>query len=310
MAPQPVQRQLGRFAQRIPQRDVERRHRHGGDAAAAERDGGLPQILPDRLDRAGILADDARDDHFVEAGDDGSDAGPEQEQIAHAGDATFCLDIDHQEVAGVAESVALEPRRLRPRHAQHGGADGCDGYVAHGRISLPFAAMLRKSTRGVNRIACGSSCAARTQRFYCTRRSAMNRGVPMPKTQIISPKLRQPSGHFSHATMVAARGRFVFISGMTARRADGTIAGIGDIEAQTRQVCENVKAAVEQAGGTMDDICRVDVYVRNMEHFDLIHKIRRDYFKAPAPASTMVEVCKMTSPDYLIEINAIAVIGE
>jgi enamine deaminase RidA (YjgF/YER057c/UK114 family) len=97
---------------------------------------------------------------------------------------------------------------------------------------------------------------------------------------------------------------------MTARRADGSIAGVGDIEAQTRQVCENVKAAVEQAGGTMDDICRVDVYVRNMEHFDLIHKVRREYFKAPAPASTMVEVTKMTSPEYLIEINAIAVIGE
>ena len=132
----------------------------------------------------------------------------------------------------------------------------------------------------------------------------------MPKTQIVSPKLRQPSGHFSQATTIAAQGRLVFISGMTARRADGTVAGIGDIEAQTRQVCENIKAAVEQAGGSLDDICRVDVYVRNMEHFDKIHKVRREYFNAPAPASTMVEVSKMTSPDYLIEINAIAVIGD
>jgi enamine deaminase RidA (YjgF/YER057c/UK114 family) len=131
----------------------------------------------------------------------------------------------------------------------------------------------------------------------------------MPKTQIISEKIRQPSGHFSQATMVEARGRLVFISGMTARRADGSVAGIGDIEAQTRQVCENVKSAVEQAGGTMDDICRVDVYVRNMEHFDRIHKVRREYFKPPAPASTMVEVCKMTSPEYLIEMSAIAVVG-
>ena len=131
----------------------------------------------------------------------------------------------------------------------------------------------------------------------------------MPKTQIVSPKLRQPSGHFSHATMIEARGRLVFISGMTARRADGTIAGIGDIEAQTRQVCENVKSAVEQAGGSLDDICRVDVFVRNIEHFDQIHKVRREYFKPPAPASTMVEVCKMTSPDYLIEMSAIAVVG-
>ena len=97
--------------------------------------------------------------------------------------------------------------------------------------------------------------------------------------------------------MIEARGRLVFISGMVAKGADGRVAGVGDIEAQTRQVCENLKAAVEEAGGTLDDICRVDVYVRNMEHFDKIHKVRREYFKAPAPASTMVEVTKMTSPD-------------
>jgi reactive intermediate/imine deaminase len=128
------------------------------------------------------------------------------------------------------------------------------------------------------------------------------------KQQVTSDKIRQPSGHFSQATVIEARGKLVFISGMTSRKADGTIAGIGDIEVQTRQVCENLKAAVEAAGGTMDDIVRVDVYVRNMEHFDQIHKVRREYFKAPAPASTMVEICKMTSPDYLIEINAIAVL--
>src|SRR6266705_2681683 len=130
----------------------------------------------------------------------------------------------------------------------------------------------------------------------------------MTKKQVQSDKIRQPSGHFSQAISVEVKGKLVFISGMTARRADGSIAGIGDIEAQTRQVCENLKAAVEAAGGTVDDICRVDVYVRNMEHFDAIHKVRREYFKAPAPASTMVEVCKMTSPDYLIEISAIAAI--
>lgn len=130
------------------------------------------------------------------------------------------------------------------------------------------------------------------------------------KQQITSDKIRQPTGHFSQATVIEARGKLVFISGMTARRADGSIAGIGDIQAQTRQVCENLKAAVEAAGGTLDDIVRVDVYVRNMEHFDKIHKVRREYFKAPAPASTMVEICKMTSPEYLIEINAIAVLPD
>src|SRR5258706_5187122 len=132
----------------------------------------------------------------------------------------------------------------------------------------------------------------------------------MAKRQITTDKIGKPSGHFSQATMIEARGRLVFISGMLAKRADGTIAGVGDIEVQTRQVCENLKAAVEAADGTMADVCRVDVYVRNMEHFDSIHKVRREYFPAPAPASTMVEVSKMTSPEYLIEISAIAVIPD
>src|SRR5919201_5108253 len=140
------------------------------------------------------------------------------------------------------------------------------------------------------------------------RRKTRRERTRMKKEQIRTDKVREPMGHFSQAIAVEAKGKLVFISGMTARRADGSIAGIGDIEAQTRQVCENIKSAVESAGGTLDDVCRVDVYVRNIEHFDKIHKVRREYFKAPAPASTMVEVTKMVSPEYLIEINAVAVV--
>jgi 2-iminobutanoate/2-iminopropanoate deaminase len=132
----------------------------------------------------------------------------------------------------------------------------------------------------------------------------------MAKTQITTERLRQPSGHFSQATTIEARGRLVFVSGMTARRPDGSVAGVGDVEAQTRQVLDNIKAAMEAAGGTLDDVCRVDVYIRNMEHFDTIHKVRREYFRPPLPASTMVEVTKMVSPDYLIEISAIGVIAD
>jgi reactive intermediate/imine deaminase len=132
----------------------------------------------------------------------------------------------------------------------------------------------------------------------------------MPKREISTSAIRKPVGVFSQATMVEAKGKLVFISGMTARKPDGSIAGIGDIAEQTRQVCENIKAAVEAAGGTLDDVCRVDVYVRNMEHFEVIHKVRSQYFKPPLPASTMVEVTKMVSPEYLIEINAIAVVAD
>ena len=86
----------------------------------------------------------------------------------------------------------------------------------------------------------------------------------MKKQQIRTDKIREPVGHFSQAIAIEAQGKLVFLSGMTARRPDGTIAGIGDIEAQTKQVCDNIKGAVE--------------------------------------------VAKMVSPDYLIEINAIAVV--
>jgi reactive intermediate/imine deaminase len=132
----------------------------------------------------------------------------------------------------------------------------------------------------------------------------------MPKREISTSAIRKPAGVFSQATTVEAKGKLVFISGMTARKPDGSIAGIGDIAEQTRQVCENIKTAVEAAGGTLDDVCRVDVYVRNMGHFEAIHKVRSQYFKPPLPASTMVEVTKMVSPEYLIEINAIAVIAD
>ena len=128
---------------------------------------------------------------------------------------------------------------------------------------------------------------------------------------INSAELAVPNGHFAQATAISvpATARLVFISGMTARNAEGGITGVGDVSAQTHQVCQNLKAAVEAAGGTLDDVARVDVYVRNMEDFDAIHEVRRQYFTNHAPASTMVEVAKFVKKDYLIEINAIAAIG-
>ena len=131
----------------------------------------------------------------------------------------------------------------------------------------------------------------------------------MPKQEIVSPQLAPPNGHFAQATIAEARGRLLFVSGMTARNKDGGVSGVGDITAQTHQVCQNLQAAVEAAGGTLDDIARVDVYVRNIEDFDAIHAVRRQYFTGVAPASTMVEVSKFVNKDYLIEINAIAVIA-
>ncbi len=128
--------------------------------------------------------------------------------------------------------------------------------------------------------------------------------------EVRSPELAVPNGHFSQATWAPASGRLVFISGMTARNKEGGVTGVGDVTAQTHQVCQNLKAAVEAAGGTLAHIARVDVFVRNMEDFKAIHAVREQYFSGVSPASTLVEVLKFVNKDYLIEINAIAVIPE
>jgi len=131
----------------------------------------------------------------------------------------------------------------------------------------------------------------------------------MAKQPVKSAKLAEPSGHYSQAIAVEATGRLVFVSGMTARRADGSVAGIGDIEEQTRQVCENIRAALDAAGAAMDDVVRLDVYLRNIGDRERFNKVRRQFFRAPPPASTLVEVSKLASPEYLVEISAIAVVS-
>lgn len=131
----------------------------------------------------------------------------------------------------------------------------------------------------------------------------------MSSTKSIVPAtgFSKPKGVWSTA-VVATPGRLVFISGLVSRDAAGELVGEGDITAQTEQVCRNLKLAITNAGGTLDDFVRVDVYIRNMADFQAIHAVRRKYFPKDPPASTMVEVSRMTDDRYLIEINAIAVL--
>jgi 2-iminobutanoate/2-iminopropanoate deaminase len=129
----------------------------------------------------------------------------------------------------------------------------------------------------------------------------------MKKEIIVSEELSRPLGIYSQA--VKAEGsRLLFISGMTARDKDGNIVGKGDMKAQTRQVLENIKAVLEKAGATFDQIIKVTVFITDMSRFKEIHEVRAQYFKKDYPASTMVQVSGLVSPDMLIEIEAIAVL--
>jgi len=129
----------------------------------------------------------------------------------------------------------------------------------------------------------------------------------MKKEIVVSEKLSKPLGIYSQA--VKSEGsRLLFISGMTARDKEGKVVGKGDIKLQTRQVLENIKAVLEEAGATFDHIVKVTVYVTDMNHFKEIHQLRAEYFKKDYPASTMVQVSGLVSEDLLIEIDAIAIL--
>ena len=130
----------------------------------------------------------------------------------------------------------------------------------------------------------------------------------MQKTILESPKLSRPSGILSPGVKVPA-GNLVFVSGQVARNAQGETVGNGDIKAQTRQVLENIKSVLESAGATLDDVVKVGIFVTNLEeHRAQIHEVRAEYFKKDYPAATLVEVKALVTKDFLIEIEAIAVI--
>ena len=117
--------------------------------------------------------------------------------------------------------------------------------------------------------------------------------------------MSEPVSHFTHVVTV---GRLVFVSGCVASDAAGKIVGGSDVVAQARQVHENIKRCLDAAGATFADICKVTVFVKNMADREKINTVRKEYFGASRPASTLVEVSRFVHPVCLLEIEATAVL--
>ena len=131
----------------------------------------------------------------------------------------------------------------------------------------------------------------------------------MPRQNIqpeaLSKRVMQGHVLYSHVVVVEGR-RTIFIAGQLARDRDGNVVGKGDMRAQIRQVGENLKAALAAAGATLNDLVKTTTYVTDIDEFFKHVDVRMEYFGA-LPTSTTVEVRRLAHPDFMVEIEAIAV---
>jgi len=131
--------------------------------------------------------------------------------------------------------------------------------------------------------------------------------------EFFSPATLPPPRGYSHIAKVRG-GTTVYLAGQVSSDASGKLVGEGDFEAQVEQVFRNLKLAVEAAGGTMADIVKLNTYlVAEVDQAEVpkLRAIRGRYLNAEKPpASMLVVVSRLAQPGWLIEIEAVAVIGD
>jgi len=123
--------------------------------------------------------------------------------------------------------------------------------------------------------------------------------------------VRVVSGHvlYSHVVTVTG-GTHVFIAGQLARDVDGSLVGRGDMRAQIEQVGKNLQQCLAAAGARLDDLVKTTTYVTDIEEFFKHADIRMRYFGPALPTSTTVEVRRLSHPDFMVEVEAVAVIDD
>lgn len=120
--------------------------------------------------------------------------------------------------------------------------------------------------------------------------------------------LSTPPG-YTHVVEVRG-GRTIYISGQVPLDKAGNVVGAGNFAAQTTQVFENLKLALASVGATFDNVVKNNMYVTDMSNINVLREIRLRYYGTNAPASTLVEISKLARPEFMIEIELIAVIPE
>ena len=113
---------------------------------------------------------------------------------------------------------------------------------------------------------------------------------------------------FSHYTDAVSVGDLLFVSGCVSVDASGAVVGVDDVEVQARQVFKNLGLILGAAGSSFADVAKMTTFLTNVEDRARINPVRQEFFGAARPASTLVEVSALVLPEFLIEVEAVAMV--
>ncbi|MCC6775138.1 MAG: RidA family protein [Hyphomicrobiales bacterium] len=123
--------------------------------------------------------------------------------------------------------------------------------------------------------------------------------------RVLNPPSFKVRGSYSPAWEVSS-GRVIYVAGQVPWDAEGRTVCKGDVAGQTRQVFENIRTILAEAGATLDDVVKITIFAADIRYRDAINKVRSETFKPPYPASTQVAVAALVDPEWLVEIEAVA----